>query len=74
MSVFTPSKQHFQEIVLHYYFPKINNTIQTFRILIETSSNHVPLAGTCKYWYRRRKYGNFDVSDKGTRRNSDKIL
>ena len=58
-----PKKVYMRGILLHYFIQK-KSAAEAHRILDETYNDHALSETTCRDWFRRCNYNDFDVEDK----------
>lgn len=63
MSNFTPTKQHFREVLLHYFILK-KSAAESFRLLVDIYGENAPSERSCREWFQRFRNDEFDVRDK----------
>lgn len=63
MSTFVPKKQHFREVILHYFLAK-KSSAETHRLLVDVYGVHAPVITTCQNWFLRFRNGDFSIDDK----------
>nr|KAF6378977.1 hypothetical protein mMyoMyo1_009847 [Myotis myotis] len=63
MSNFVPKKEHWREVLIHYFILK-KSAAESYRILWEAYGEHAPSQDTCERWSKCFKSDGFYVKDK----------
>ena len=58
-----PNKEHSRTALIFCFHLK-KTAAESYRLLGEAYSEHVPSQKTCERWFQRFKIGDFDVADK----------
>lgn len=63
MSSFKPTKANYRKRLLVLFYLK-KNASESYRMLVDSYGEYAPSLGTCEYWFKRFKGGDFDTNDK----------